>query len=129
MAAGDRDLRLPALRRFAVAISVLNAFGHTLLGFEQSWAQPLVALGTAYAMELGLELVDARLNRRAPRFAGGPRALVDFLLSAHITGLAVSMLLYANERIWPIVFATAVATGSKHIIRVRVKDQSRHVLN
>jgi Na+-translocating ferredoxin:NAD+ oxidoreductase RnfD subunit len=51
------------------------------------------------------------------------------LLSAHITGLAVSMLLYANERIWPIVFATAVATGSKHIFRVRAGGGSRHVLN
>jgi enediyne biosynthesis protein E5 len=125
----ERDLRLPALRRFAVAITVLNAFGHTVLGFEQSWAQPLAALATAYAMETLLELVDARVNRRALRFAGGWRAMVDFLLSAHITALAVSMLLYANERIWPIVFATAVATGSKHIFRVRVGGSTRHVLN
>lgn len=129
MASSERDLRLPALRRFAVAITLLNAFGHTLLGFEQSWAQPLAALATAYGVETLLELIDARLSRRAHRFAGGWRAAVDFLLSAHITGLAVSMLLYANERIWPIVFATAVATGSKHIFRVRVAGGSRHVLN
>lgn len=129
MTSTDRDLRLPALRRFAVAITVLNAFGHTVLGFEQSWAQPLAALATAYGMETLLETVDARLNRRSLRFAGGWRAMVDFLLSAHITGLAVSMLLYANERIWPIVFATAVATGSKHIFRVRVGGGTRHVLN
>ena len=33
-----QDLRLPALRRFAIAISVLNIFGHAVLGFEQSLA-------------------------------------------------------------------------------------------
>jgi hypothetical protein len=48
VASAERDLRLPALRRFAVAITLLNVFGHTVLGFEQSWAQPLAALVTAY---------------------------------------------------------------------------------
>ena len=129
MASAERDLRLPALRRFAVAITLLNVFGHTVLGFEQSWAQPLAALVTAYTLETLLEFIDARLNRRPLRFTGGLRSVVDFLLSAHITALAVSMLLYANERIWPIVFATAVATGSKHVFRVRVEGGTRHVLN
>ncbi|NEQ87997.1 MAG: enediyne biosynthesis protein UnbU, partial [Moorea sp. SIO2I5] len=32
--------RLGGLRRFAIAITVLNLLGHTVLGFEQSWAQP-----------------------------------------------------------------------------------------
>jgi hypothetical protein len=40
-------IRLGGLRRFAIAISILNILGHTVLGFEQSWAQPLVALATA----------------------------------------------------------------------------------
>lgn len=123
------SVRLGGLRRFAVAITVLNVLGHTVLGFEQSWAQPLIALATAYAMELALELVDARLTRRRPQFTGGPRALLDFLLSAHITGLAVAMLLYANERLAPIAFATAVAVGSKAIFRVRVDAGTRHVFN
>jgi len=129
VASAERDLRLPALRRFAVAITVLNMFGHTVLGFEQSWAQPLAALVTAYTLETLLEFSDARLNRRPLRFTGGLRSVVDFLLSAHITGLAVSMLLYANERILPIVFAVAAATGSKQIFRVRVGGGTRHVLN
>jgi Na+-translocating ferredoxin:NAD+ oxidoreductase RnfD subunit len=122
-------VRLAGLRRFAIAISVLNALGHTVLGFEQSWACPLVALGTAYAVELALEFVDAVANRRQPQFVGGWRPLVNFLLSAHITGLAVSMLLYANERLWPVAFATCVALGSKALIRVASAGRSRHFLN
>jgi hypothetical protein len=56
--------RLGGLRRFAVAITLLNILGHTRLGFEQSWAQPLVALATAYSLEILLELIDAWVNRR-----------------------------------------------------------------
>lgn len=120
---------LPALRRFAFAITILNILGHTLLGFEQSWAQPLVALATGYTMELGLELITAGLARRRPRFLGGIRALVDFLLSAHITALACAMLLYSNDRIGPIAFAVAVAIGSKAVLRIPVEGGSRHFLN
>jgi Na+-translocating ferredoxin:NAD+ oxidoreductase RnfD subunit len=54
---------------------------------------------------------------------------VDFLLSAHIAGNAVSMLLYANETLWPFAFAAAVAIGSKAIFRVPAGSGSRHVLN
>ena len=123
------DLRLTALRRFAIAITVLNVLGHTVLGFEQSYAYPCVALATAYTLELLLESVDARLKGFTPRYQGGFVALVNFLLPAHISALAVSMLLYANERLLPIVFATAVAIGSKHILRVPVGRGTRHFLN
>jgi Na+-translocating ferredoxin:NAD+ oxidoreductase RnfD subunit len=125
----SRDVRLPALRRFALAITALNVLGHTVFGFEQAWAQPLVALLTAYSLDLGLEYVDARLNHRPLRFTRHWRSVVDFLLSAHITGLAVAMLLYANEELAPIAFATAVATGSKVLFRVRVGSSMRHVFN
>jgi Na+-translocating ferredoxin:NAD+ oxidoreductase RnfD subunit len=120
---------LIALRRFAISITLLNIFGHTLLGFEQSWAQPLVALVTAYSLESVLELIDARANRRTPYFVGGLRQLVNFLLPAHITGLAVAMLLYANEQLGPIAFATAVAVGSKAIFRAPAGKGTRHFLN
>jgi hypothetical protein len=123
------DLRLAALRRFAVAITVFNILGHFWFGFEQSWAQPLAALATAYTLELGFELLDARLKGRRPRFLGGPLALANFLLSAHISGLAVSMLLYANERIAPVMFGTAVAIGSKYVFRAPVGKGSRHFFN
>lgn len=121
--------RLGGLRRFAVAITILNVLGHTFFGFEQSIAQPLVALATAYSAEFLLEVIDARLNRRAPWFAGGFLNLIDFFLSAHITGLAVAMLLYANDRLWPVIFATMTAICSKAIFRVRVNGVPRHFFN
>ncbi len=125
----SKATRLGGLRRFAVAITIFNILGHTLFGFEQSLAQPLMALATCYSMELLLETIDARINRRRPNFLGGVINLVDFLLSAHITGLAIAMLLYANDRLWPVVFASTVAMGSKSILRVRVGGSTKHFLN
>lgn len=125
----DRSQRLAGLRRFAIAITILNLLGHTVLGFEQSWAQPLVSLGTAYSIEILLEVVDSKINRRQPHFQGGIGKLVDFLLSAHITALAVAMLLYANERLLPIAFASAVAIGSKAIFQAPLGNKTRHFLN
>src|SRR5580698_2351182 len=121
--------RLAGLRRFAVAITVLNLLGHTIFGFEQSWAQPLVSLATAYSMEILLELLDARLTGRTPQFIGSARKCIDFLLPAHITALAVGMLLYANDRLWPIALASAVGVASKALFRVRDGARSRHFLN
>jgi hypothetical protein len=125
----QKDMRLAALRRFATAITVLNILGHTVLGFEQSLATPVTAVLVAYATEILLALVESwRLGRR-PRFLGGFVKLVDFLLSAHITGLAVAMLLYANERLLPVAFAAATAIGSKYLFRVGTNGASRHVFN
>lgn len=121
--------RLAGLRRFAIAITILNLLGHTILGFEQSWAQPLIAIFTAYTTELILEIIDAKLNKRPQQFAGGIQNLIDFLLPAHITALAVAMLLYANEQLLPIAFATSVAIGSKAIFRIPVGKGNRHFLN
>jgi Na+-translocating ferredoxin:NAD+ oxidoreductase RnfD subunit len=125
----ERSKRLGGLRRFAAAITIFNVLGHTVFGFEQSWAQPLVALATAYGVEILLELIDAWANRRPPCFAGSLHKFVEFLLSAHITGLAVAMLIYTNEQMWPIVVATTVAIGSKAVFRVSVENGSRHFLN
>jgi hypothetical protein len=131
-----RNKRLGGLWRFAIAISVLNILGHTWLGFEQAWAHPIVGVATAYAMELGIETVDALLNRRPLRYLGGGiRGFVEFLLSAHITGLAVSMLLYPGQRFWVIAFASAAAIASKAIFRVWVASSDggppalRHFFN
>lgn len=123
------DYRFEALWRFAAALTTFNILGHTLFGFEQSWAQPLIALATAYSLEILLELIDARLKQRPLRFAGGIRPFVSFMLPAHITGLAVAMLLYANDRLLPIAFATAVAIGSKAIFRLPTARGSQHFLN
>jgi enediyne biosynthesis protein E5 len=124
------DTRLAALRRFAVAITVLNLFGHALLGFEQSPAQPVVSLLTAYSIELLLEYLQSKADGRRPRFLqGGFGNFVDFMLPSHITGLAVAMLLYANDRLLPIMFAAGVAVCSKAIFNVRQGQGSRHFFN
>jgi Na+-translocating ferredoxin:NAD+ oxidoreductase RnfD subunit len=127
--AAKKDMRLAALRRFATAITILNVLGHTVLGFEQSLAQPVIALLTAYATEILLETLESRRLGRTPRFLGPGTAFVDFMLSAHITGLAVAMLLYANDRLLPIAFAAAAAIGSKHLFRVGTNGASRHFFN
>ncbi|MFL6232734.1 MAG: RnfABCDGE type electron transport complex subunit D [Thermoanaerobaculia bacterium] len=124
-----KDMRLAALRRFATAITLLNVLGHTVLGFEQSLAQPAVALLTAYLTEILLETLESRRLGRKPRFLGPGTAFVDFLLSAHITGLAVAMLLYANDRLLPIAFAAAVAIASKHLFRAGTNGSRRHFFN
>jgi enediyne biosynthesis protein E5 len=122
--------RLGGLRRFAIAITVLNILGHTYFGFEQSWAHPIVAVLTAYSVELLLELVAARADRRTPRFlGGGPRRFVESLLSAHITGLACSMLLYSNERLGAVAFASAVAIASKTLLRAPLGRGTCHFFN
>jgi len=123
------DLRIAALRRFAIAITIINLLGHTVLGFEPSWAQLVVSVGTAYLMELALEGVDARANRRRPAFAGGWAAFVEFLLPAHITGLAIAMLMFANGRLLPFAFAAAVAITSKSVFVAPVGRGWRHFLN
>jgi Na+-translocating ferredoxin:NAD+ oxidoreductase RnfD subunit len=123
------DLRLAALRRFAIAITILNIAGHAFLGFEQSLAQVFASLGTAYGVEILLEAIDARSNWRTPRFRGGFRAALNFLLPSHITGLAVAMLLYANDQIWPIVLAATIAIASKSIFRAPVGKSHRHFFN
>jgi len=117
------------LRRFAIAITVLTILGHGVLGFEQSYAQPLVSLATAYSTQLLLEVLTAWAERRRPRFTGGLVSLVDFLLSAHITGLAVAMLLYFHDRLWVVAFASAAAISSKTLFRAPVGSATRHFFN
>jgi len=126
----ERSARLGGLRRFAIAITILNILGHTFFGFEQSWAQPLVALGTAYPLAILLEVFQCWSTGRKPAFSGGVQALIDFLLSAHISALAVAMLLYANDRLWVVAFATSVAIGSKVLFRQPARSGGgRHFYN
>lgn len=121
--------RLAGLRRFAIAITFLNLLGHTVLGFEAAYAYPLVALATGYGVELLLETVDAFCHNRSPAFLGSPRSFIDFLLPAHITSLAIAMLLYSNANLWPVMLATAIAIGSKALFRLPLHGKARHILN
>ncbi|WP_228470792.1 enediyne biosynthesis protein [Streptomyces alkaliphilus] len=119
-----------ALRRFAISISVLNIFGYTVLGFEQPWTWPFIALATAYTVEIFLEMIGARSEGRAPRYRGnGVRGMVEFLYPAHITALAVNMLSYVNDLVWVMVFGVVVAVGAKWVLRAPVRGRLRHFMN
>ena len=125
-----RRMRVGALRRFAAAISILTILGHLVLGFEAQIAYVVVALITAYCFELSMETVDAWSMNRSADYRGGIIRLLDFLLPAHITALAIAMLLYSNERLWPVAFAVIVALGSKYIFRITTSAGKRkHFLN
>jgi hypothetical protein len=124
------DPRYLALRNFAISISALNVFGYTLLGFEQPWLWPILAVLTGYATEIVFELISAWAQQRPPRFLGrGPRGFYEFLLPAHITSLAVSMLLYANNQFWPVAFGIVVAVSQKHFLQAPVAGRMRHFMN
>ena len=113
-------LRLFALWYFTTLMIVWNLVGHTVLGFEQSWATPIVAITTAIAISMLLDWVDARAKDRELRFTGSVGAFLNFLPASLIPGFACGMLLYANERLWPVVFAVVLSIGSKVILRAPV---------
>lgn len=124
------DPRYLALRNFALSITAFNAFGYTLLGFEQPWLWPVLALVVAYSTEIGFELISSWAQQRRPRFLGhGPRGVYEFLLPAHITALAVNMLLYANNQFWPVAFGVVVAVAQKHVLQAPIGGRMRHYMN
>jgi len=129
------EKRLGGLSRFAFAITILNILGHLFLGFEQSWITPFVALAAAYGTELLGETFEAKAQGRAPRYRGSAVDVLKFLLSSHITGLAVGMLLYPCEQLWALAFAASLAVASKYMLRTIVgrgpdgRPQLRHFLN
>ncbi|MEJ7806174.1 MAG: hypothetical protein WKG03_09685 [Telluria sp.] len=110
----------PGIVPFAIAITVLNLLGHLWLGFEQAWLTPFVAVGAAYVAEMAIEVCINGWQRS--RFRGGARQLIMFLLPAHISGLAVGMLLYTNQRFAVVAFAAAFAIFSKVLFRVPVPE-------
>ena len=119
-----------ALWYFTTLLIVWNFLGHLFLGFEQSHIQPLVGLATAIGLQFLLEWIDARVSNRRPRFAGSWADLINFLPPAIIPGLAVTMLLYPNERLMPLIFGVAVAICSKVIFRAPVAEgKSQHIFN
>jgi len=123
-------LRLFALWYFTALMTFWNILGHTFLGFEQPWAAPIVGVGTAIAIQLLLEWVDARAKNREVRFAGGLGNFLNSLPAALIPGFACAMLLYPNERLWPIVFAVVLSIGSKVLLRAPVGEgRTQHIFN
>ena len=123
-------MRLFALWYFTTLMIIWNVLGHTVLGFEQSWASPFVGVGVAIAMQMLLEWVDARAKNREVRFLGSWGAFANFLPAALIPGFACGMLLYPNERLWPIAFASVLAIASKVLLRAPVGNgHTQHIFN
>ncbi|MFN0056796.1 MAG: enediyne biosynthesis protein UnbU [Planctomycetales bacterium] len=122
--------RLFALWYFAILIVAWNVAGHTILGFEQAWAHPLVAVGAACLAQWFLEWVDARSKGRPTRYSGSAAAFFNFFPPAIIAGLACGMLLYPNERLWPTAFAAVLSIASKVLFRAPLANGSmQHVFN
>jgi enediyne biosynthesis protein E5 len=127
---GNHDPRYKALRNFAISVSVFNVFGYTLLGFEQAYIFPILAILTGYTTELTLETITAWARRRQPQYLGrGPRGLYEFLLPAHITSLAVNMLVYTNNQIRPVIFGVMVGVSGKYILQAPIAGRMRHYMN
>lgn len=125
-----KDPRYLALRNFAISMSIFNILGYTVLGFEQPWTWPLFAIAVGYSLEITIELISAWAEHRRPGFTGhGAWGVYTFLLPTHITALAANMLLYANNRFWPIAFAVVVAIGQKALFRAPIKGRMRHFMN
>ncbi|WP_410589860.1 enediyne biosynthesis protein [Amycolatopsis sp. lyj-23] len=121
---------ITALRRFAISITIFNILGYTVLGFEQPWLYPFIAVGTAYTTEILLEIINARVTHREVRFRGnGFRGLVEFLFPAHISGLALNMLTYVNDHVWAMIFGVVVAVGAKWVLQAPVYGRMRHYMN
>jgi hypothetical protein len=126
----SRDPRYLALRNFAISMSIFNILGYTILGFEQPWAWPFFALAIGLGLEIVIALIAAWASRAMPAFAGhGAWGVYTFLLPAYITTLAVNMLMYANDRFWPIAFAVVVAVGQKAVLIAPIKGRWRHFMN
>lgn len=129
-AAKPKDVHYIALRNFALSISIFNIFGYTLLGFEQAWIFPITAILVAYTTELTLSTIQGWAQRTTPRYRGrGMRGVYEFLLPAHITALAVNMLIYTNDNIGPVIFGVMVGVSGKYILQAPIAGRTRHYMN
>jgi enediyne biosynthesis protein E5 len=83
----DPRMRFFALWYFTILLIAWTILGDTVLGFEQSYAQPIVGVLAACIVAFFLEWLDARMNQRTPRFAGSTANVVNFLPPCIIPGL------------------------------------------
>jgi hypothetical protein len=126
----DPRMRFFALWYFTVLLTLWTILGDTVLGFEQSYAQPIIGVLTACVVAFLLEGLDARLHWRSPRFAGSWSNAVNFLPPCIIPGLACAMLIYSNERLAPIIFAAGLSVASKVLFRAPIGNgQTQHIFN
>ncbi|HWE49967.1 MAG TPA: hypothetical protein VG273_09270 [Bryobacteraceae bacterium] len=124
-----RDPRM-GLRTSATLATIFVIFGQTWFGFEQSVAQVLVCLIAGHACAFFFEWVDAKANNDAPAFAGGGwKKVLDWSLSAQMTCVTLSFLMYYNRQLWIGALAVALAIGSKYVFRVRSNGRLQHFMN
>lgn len=118
------------LRTSATLATIFTLFGHNLFGFEQSTTHVLVGLFTGYVSAILFELLDATVNqRRAGYLGGGVKHFVDWMLSAHMTSITMTFLLYTQRDLSVLAFAVALAIGSKYFFRVELGGRPRHFMN
>lgn len=125
----DPRRRAFALLYFGILIGIGTVLGHSVFGFELSWAQTVVSLLAACACQFLLEVVDSRANHRTPRYTGGPIRIVEFLMPAWIVGNAVGFLIFPGARLWPMAFAAAMAISSKVLFRAPTLGGMQHIFN
>jgi enediyne biosynthesis protein E5 len=119
-----------ALKLTATTATVFALLGHTVLGFEQTVLQMLIALATGYSTAIILEWIDARVHGRQPPFLGnGLSGWVNFLAAPHMTSITTSFLIYTGSFNLAMVFTVALAIASKYIFRVRIGGRWRHFFN
>lgn len=123
-------MRFFALWYFLVLMIIWNVLGHTVLGFEQAWAAPVLAVLVGITVQFLLEWIHARAHGRPPRFAAGVGPCLSALPAAMIPAFACAMLLYPNERVGPILFAVVLSLSSKVLLRAPVGEgQTQHIFN
>jgi hypothetical protein len=127
---GKANLRHFSLFYFAGLLLVWNILGHTVLGFEQAWIQPFVGFTSACLAQLIIEWVECRLEKRPARYQGDWVTRIAFFLPAFISGIAVAMLLYPNDRMMPVVFGSVLSIVSKGLFRAPVDNgKTQHFFN
>lgn len=118
-----------ALFYFGSLLTIWVLVGHTILGFEQAWIQPLVAGLTACVAQVLLDYIDAYARGRKPRLTASWSAAATLLVPAWISGMAIGMLLWPNELLLPIAFASCLAIASKVLFRAPFGSGTQHVYN
>jgi hypothetical protein len=89
-----------------------------------------LAVITGHVTDLTFETITAWAYKRRPEYRGrGLRGLYEFMLPAHITSLAVNMLLYTNNQFWPVMFGVMVGVTSKYVFRAPIAGKVRHFMN
>jgi len=126
----DPRRRLFALWYFTTLLIIWTVLGHTVLGFEQSWAFAIASVATACAVQVLLEIINAWAKRRPARFTDGVASFINLLPPAIIPGLACAMLLYSSELLLPVVFAATLSICSKIIFRAPIGGgRTQHIFN